>query len=156
LVFDSVGNLYLSEYPVNQIERIAPDGTVSLFAGALDNPRFIAIAPTPVPEPSSYLLASAGAILLPAYFRRRRKSLAIVAIWIAMMALNPSEASAQVVFTFTTIDVPGVNSTNGSGINDLGQVVGNYAGSNQIRHGFLRSTAGNYTTIDFPGATQTS
>ena len=37
------------------------------------------------------------------------------------------------------------------GINDRGQIVGNFSDASGISHGFLLS-AGNFMTIDFPGA----
>ena len=53
LTFDGHGNLYVTEVFANQIEVIRPNGDTSLFATQLDNPRFIAIRPAAVPEPSS-------------------------------------------------------------------------------------------------------
>jgi streptogramin lyase len=76
LAFDSVGNLYLSEYPSNRIEMIDPSGNVSLFADSLDNPRFLAIAPTAVPEPSLWVFLTAGMSAVLAYKRRRAMSAA--------------------------------------------------------------------------------
>jgi probable HAF family extracellular repeat protein len=51
--------------------------------------------------------------------------------------------------SFTTIDVPGAGFTYAYGINDSGQIVGEYDG-----HGFLDS-GGSFTTIDVPSATFT-
>ena len=63
--------------------------------------------------------------------------------------------------TFTTFNVPleqGYACYQGSGINDLGQIVGAYLYTNWEDiyefHGFLYS-AGNFTTIDAPGALDT-
>ena len=50
-----------------------------------------------------------------------------------------------------TIDVPGVTSTLAFGINDRGQIVGNYSAPPGILHGFLLHR-GTFTTIDVPGA----
>jgi probable HAF family extracellular repeat protein len=58
---------------------------------------------------------------------------------------------ADIQYTFTNIDVPGAASTYAYGINNSGQVVGNYLVHNIDDHGFLYS-AGNFTTIDFAGA----
>jgi probable HAF family extracellular repeat protein len=61
--------------------------------------------------------------------------------------------------SFTTFDVPGAVSTSASGINDRGQIVGEFntpANPTQRRHGFLRDTSGGLTTIDVPGATDTT
>jgi hypothetical protein len=55
---------------------------------------------------------------------------------------------------FTTFNVPGDDPVLGTvafGINDVGAVVGDYvAASDGIRHGFLRSSKGAFTTIDVP------
>lgn len=60
---------------------------------------------------------------------------------------------------FTTFEVPGAdttpNSYNGTvaqGINDLGEIVGYYADTSGIAHGFLRSSWGTFMTFDVPGA----
>jgi len=52
---------------------------------------------------------------------------------------------------FTTIDVPGASATATTGINDLGQIVGEFKDALGI-HGFLRSSDGVFTTLDAPGA----
>jgi probable HAF family extracellular repeat protein len=54
---------------------------------------------------------------------------------------------------YTTLDVPGSTATEALGINDAGQIVGDYlAGGGQ--HGFLLS-GGSYTMLDVPGSTLT-
>jgi len=64
------------------------------------------------------------------------------------------------VFTNLQINVPGDNPVGGTvaiGINDPGQVVGDYVDNttpNPVRHGFLLSQ-GVYTTLDPPGASLT-
>jgi hypothetical protein len=61
--------------------------------------------------------------------------------------------------TFTTFDVPGANplrATMAFGINDPGAVVGFYrATSDNRRHGFLRSSKGEFTTLTVPDAVLT-
>src|SRR5262245_66005019 len=52
---------------------------------------------------------------------------------------------------FLSVDVPGATSTESWGINDSGQVVGNYTAGG-ITHGYVRSE-GSYTTLDVLGAT---
>ncbi len=53
--------------------------------------------------------------------------------------------------TFKTLDFPGAGETLvGSGINNQGQVVGNYEDKNGGRHGFLYD-GGVFTTLDYPG-----
>jgi uncharacterized membrane protein len=69
----------------------------------------------------------------------------------ALVCLAVPNASASDQETFTTIDVPGASDTFGQGINDRGDIVGEYD-SNGMSHGFLLS-GGTFTTIDFPGAT---
>jgi uncharacterized membrane protein len=66
------------------------------------------------------------------------------------------------IFTNTSINVPGDHPLFGTvaqGINDIGEVVGNFVadgGDNFHRHGFLRSSKGDYSTFDVPGRTFTS
>ena len=69
LAFDSSGNLYAAEFAANRIEVIKPNGDTSLFADGLDNPRFLAIRPAAVPEPSSWVLLAAGLASILAYRR---------------------------------------------------------------------------------------
>ena len=66
------------------------------------------------------------------------------------LLLGLSTESWAVSYTFTTIDVPGAFSTEAFGINDAGQIVGDF----HVDHGFLY-TAGTFTTIDVPGAFST-
>jgi probable HAF family extracellular repeat protein len=54
-------------------------------------------------------------------------------------------------YTYTTIDDPSGRSTSAHGINNAGQIVGQYF-SNNAAHGFLYS-GGTYTTLDDPSAT---
>jgi len=68
--------------------------------------------------------------------------------------------------SFTAIDVPGAVATSAKGVDDSGNIVGAYvtipastttcSPSAIINvHGFVRDAQGNYTTLDFPGATNT-
>jgi probable HAF family extracellular repeat protein len=61
-------------------------------------------------------------------------------------------------YTFTDLNVPGSQpdstGTGGVGLNNLGQIVGNYYDSVGNSEGFLY-TGGKYVTIDEPGATDT-
>ena len=63
------------------------------------------------------------------------------------------------VFITTSINVPNDDPVLGTvafGINDVGAVVGNYVDArDHIRHGFLRSSSGDFTTFDGPGAVLT-
>src|SRR4051794_30810636 len=67
---------------------------------------------------------------------------------VALIASGSSVYAAN--FIFTQIDVPGATSTSASGINDAGQIVGQF--NNGGTHGFLYS-GGSFTQIDAPGAT---
>lgn len=65
---------------------------------------------------------------------------------LALVAAPPADAGSYI---FTTFDPPGATGSNAIGINNLGQIVGDYFDPN--RHGFL-STGGVFSTIDVPGA----
>jgi uncharacterized membrane protein len=59
--------------------------------------------------------------------------------------------------TFTTFDVPGMDFTSPTGINNAGQIVGFYATNKDpdfLFHGFVLSK-GVFTTVDFPDAHET-
>jgi hypothetical protein len=56
--------------------------------------------------------------------------------------------------TVRTVNEPG-GTTTPMGLNDNGKVVGTYV-ENRISHGFSRTAAGVWTTIDLPGASYTS
>jgi hypothetical protein len=57
--------------------------------------------------------------------------------------------------TFTTLDYPSSSSTDASGINKAGVVVGRYEDPGDVEHGFMYSK-GTYTAIDVPGASDTA
>jgi len=54
-------------------------------------------------------------------------------------------------FQFTTIDVPGADSTYANGINDAGDIVGDFNDGSGTPHGYLKQGS-SFTTIDVPGA----
>jgi hypothetical protein len=61
-----------------------------------------------------------------------------------------------------TFDAPGAGKTAGSGqgtfprsISDSGAITGHYIDSHNVAHGFLRSTEGNFITLEAPGAATT-
>src|SRR5215469_16668466 len=66
-----------------------------------------------------------------------------------------TENTEQLSFRFRTIDVAGAVSTQAFGINERGDVVGNYTDAAGSGHGF-RWSNGKFTSIDFPGAILTS
>ena len=53
---------------------------------------------------------------------------------------------------YSPIDVNGATGTEALGVNNAGQIVGEYFDGAGNRHGFLRSSAGQVTTIDDPNA----
>jgi probable HAF family extracellular repeat protein len=63
--------------------------------------------------------------------------------------------SAQAAWNFVTLQDPAGVDTVASGINDSGQIVGNYTDSGAVTHGFGYS-AGSYTTIDVPAEAATT
>jgi sugar lactone lactonase YvrE len=71
LAFDSLGNLYVAQPYNNSISMISPDGTTSIYATGLNAPRYLAFAPTAVPEPSALAILAGGVGCL-ATLRRRR------------------------------------------------------------------------------------
>src|SRR6478752_9504751 len=72
-----------------------------------------------------------------------------------LVALSLALGATPAVFgdgpTFTAIDYPGAASTQASGINNRGDIVGSYTLADKSTHGFLLASDGNFTSIDFPG-----
>lgn len=67
-----------------------------------------------------------------------------------------AQSSSPAGITFTKLDVPGAAATAPTGINNSGTIVGQFADSSGVFHGFLADKEGNVTaTIDFPGAVHT-
>jgi uncharacterized membrane protein len=66
------------------------------------------------------------------------------------LSLSLCSASPAGAATFITLDFPGALATRLWGINDLGQIVGDYSLSDGTDHGFLFDLAGGFTTIDDP------
>jgi probable HAF family extracellular repeat protein len=56
--------------------------------------------------------------------------------------------------TFSNVDFPGATGTQAIGVNNAGQIVGEYFDAANGEHGFV-SSGGTFTAIDFPGATAT-
>jgi hypothetical protein len=61
---------------------------------------------------------------------------------------------APQLFKFTAVEYPGVPNTAVFALNNLGDIVGRYRGTDDVRHGFMRHK-GVYTTIDDPSAPHT-
>jgi hypothetical protein len=74
------------------------------------------------------------AVILP--LRHSTLLLRTVVVLGAVLILVGTPATAR-AFTFTTVDVPGATSTEASGINPEGQIVGNYTDAASTLHGFV-------------------
>jgi streptogramin lyase len=70
LLFDG-GMLYVAQPNEDKISTIMLDGTASTF-GTANGPRYLAVQPANVPEPSSMVLLGLGLIGALAFFRRRK------------------------------------------------------------------------------------
>jgi hypothetical protein len=70
--------------------------------------------------------------------------------FVSLLTSVSAGSSAATLYTFTTIDVPGANFTQPKGINNAGQIVGEFSDAAGA-HGFLKAGA-TFTTIDVPGA----
>ncbi len=55
-------------------------------------------------------------------------------------------------FSFTPFTVPGAGATFGNGINNKGVVVGAFE-TGDVENGYVRSTGGFFSTVNFPTAT---
>ena len=72
---------------------------------------------------------------------------------------NPNEGRHGFLLNkgiYTQLDFPGAAFTIAQGINNEGQIVGQYFNDDGSGHGFLRSKKGVYTSIDIPDATFTA
>ena len=76
----------------------------------------------------------------------KRLLYALVASSLLVGLTGPAKAQ----YDYTTIDVPDSTFTYAFGINDAGQIVGEYLGAEF--YGFFLDVDGSYTTIDVPGA----
>lgn len=83
--------------------------------------------------------------------RIRWSASSVLTVVLALISLAARPALAQ---QFVSFDPPGSSATFPGGINDAGQIVGNFTDANGS-HGFLLS-GGVYTTIDFPSALATT
>src|SRR5262249_36232938 len=76
-------------------------------------------------------------------------------IKMCLAAVSMAIAAVALADTYTPIDVPGAISTNPSGINSSGEIVGSYTDASNIEHGF-RLDRGVFVAIDYPGALNTT
>lgn len=68
---------------------------------------------------------------------------------------SPSAASTSTgSFSFTSIDVPGAVATRALGLNNHGEIVGDYFDASGTRHGYVLRY-GKFTSFDFPGSIET-
>ena len=63
-------------------------------------------------------------------------------------------AAASASLSFTAINFPGATRTRALGLNDMGNIVGDFIDSSGVFHGYVLSR-GNFTTFDPPGSIQT-
>ena len=77
---------------------------------------------------------------------------AIAAAGLAMLAMIPAQAKTFVLKTF---DAPGATGTQVLGINNNGDMSGTWIDASSVSHGFFRTAAGVFTSIDFAGAVHT-
>jgi hypothetical protein len=103
------------------------------------------IPPLAVPEPSTLALFGVGVAVL-AGWRWLKRRLAVSFLALTLLAL-PFSATARADYVYTTIDIPGAKSTQVVAINNSGEVSGDYNNGSQ-NIGFIRDTAGNYTTLN--------
>jgi uncharacterized membrane protein len=75
---------------------------------------------------------------------------AVWAVLLGLLAGAAEQARADPIYTFTTFDVPGASTTTPGGINNSGQIVGQFDNG----FGFLL-TASVFSPIYFPGASST-
>jgi len=79
----------------------------------------------------------------------------LVVSCLAGAAARGGPAQAQPMYSFATIDPLGATGTFPNGVNNAGQVVGNYNDALNVSHGFLRGSDGTFTSFDIPGSRQT-
>ena len=74
-----------------------------------------------------------------------------------LFTLAPQVAAPRLApVSYTNIDLPNIPTTEASGINNNGQIVGAYIDAQGIQHGYLTQDSSSFTTIDFPGAAATN
>src|SRR3982751_3408598 len=76
-------------------------------------------------------------------------------IRIVLLGMLMTIAAVATADTYVAIDYPGAISTDVSGINSSGEIVGTYTDANNVVHGF-RLDSGIFAVIDYPGAVSTN
>lgn len=77
----------------------------------------------------------------------------VVSLGLMVLTLAIQGVSAA-TYTISNINVPGALITNAMGINNAGDIVGNYHDAADVVHGFVYSN-GTFTTLDYPNPTYT-
>jgi uncharacterized membrane protein len=91
--------------------------------------------------------------------RRMVSSLLAAMVGLSTLVTAASPANAATLYTFTQLDVPNASLTVANGINDAGQIVGNFVEHllpNFPSHGFLRDSDGQFMMFDVPGENGTT
>src|SRR5271167_340710 len=83
-----------------------------------------------------------------------RNGIARCGLLLAALSVAAVAESPKLTFTFTTIKVPGAQSTAIFGINNAAVMVGSYVDKSGVRHGF-RLSGGKVKKIDDPSGTDT-
>src|SRR5207253_11286259 len=86
--------------------------------------------------------------------RNRVLSVGVLNGLIALGLLIARSEQARADYIFTTIAPPGSTYARAWGINNSGQIAGEYSDASNVNHGFVYSN-GTYTTLDAPGASGT-
>jgi probable HAF family extracellular repeat protein len=73
------------------------------------------------------------------------------ALLVALLGFGATAQAQSGPYTFTKIKYPGSTSTEASGINNAGQIVGTYLDAQGFTHGFVFDGS-TYTRVAFPGA----
>ena len=114
---------------------------------------------TPVPEPESAPLLAGGLGLLALLLRRRARTVASLAAAFACAAPAPALAfnpqpDPPARFNWQWIDLPGVYLTQAYGINNTGDVVGNFfvSTSDAVGQGYVRHANGQIDLLTVPDA----
>ena len=151
------GTIYAFSGASNQIFTLNLLNGHTTFVSDLDPAAGLVLGAIATPEPGSSLLVGLG-IAAIAFVGRRRLPAIRLSLG-CLLALGFSLCVPSSIFgqgpVFTKIDFPGATGgTQPWGINNRGDVVGQYVSDDKVTHGFLLS-GGQYKTVDFPGATGT-
>jgi probable HAF family extracellular repeat protein len=88
------------------------------------------------------------------FMRQVSARLGRLVVLLTLLSVAAVAESPKLTFTYTTIKVPGAQSTAVFGINNAGVMVGSYVDKGGVRHGF-RLSGGKLKKIDDPSGTNT-